>query len=388
MQRYFIITFLLLLFFSCKIDDKDDCNEFTLRGNLDTEEKITLTIEELTTSDLIVLDSITTDNYGNFNIKKEIDEAGFYILRISRDNFITLLVEPGEKIHLTGKADYLPTSYQVKGSEGSALLADLNQRLHTNMAKVDSLADLYRESVYEPNFEQIKHELNIDYTKIFEEHKNYVKQFIENNPKSLASLIALYQYFGNKSVLQENENFEYFESLSESLANVYPTNKHVVDLKKRVSEIKRQRMQRKMADEKLAIGNKAPEIVLPDPEGNAISLSSFRGKVVLIDFWASWHNPCYEVTKKLAEIYNKYKNQGFEIYGVSLDRSSEKWQKAIEENNINWTQVSDLRYFNSPVANLYNIQKIPYAILIDQEGKIVAKDVDYRKLNKYLEELL
>ncbi len=388
MKRFLVIAFVGVVFFCCKTKDEEDHKEFILTGELVTDEKLTLTIEELTTTDLLVLDSITTDASGKFMSRKEIDEAGFYILRANLDDFVTLLIEPGETINLTGKAGNLRETCRVEGSDGSVLLLELNRQLHENIKKVDSLADLYRESRYSPDFEQVQYELNKAYTLIFEEHRQYVKRFIEDNPYSLASIIALYQYFGDKVILSETEDFEYFKNLSKSLSEVYPTNRHVIDLKKKVSDIKRKKLQRQLAEEKLAVGNTAPEILLPDPEGNTISLSSLKGNVVLIDFWASWHQPSRITNEILRELYEEYKSLGFEIYGVSLDRTHEQWLKAIEESNINWIQVSDLRYFNSPVVSLYNVEAIPYTLLIDRKGKIAAKDIDHRQLKEYLEDLL
>ena len=388
MKKYFFSVFFFVLISGCNITEEDEDDEFILKGNIESEEDLALSIEELTVNDLIVLDSIKTNAAGDFTYRKDIDDAGFYIVRVDRNNSVTLLIEPGENIKLTGEANNLPLTYEVEGSEGSALLSKLNKRLHTNLAKVDSLADLYRESRYEADFDQIHHELNKAYTKIFEDHREFVKQFIKDNSHSLASIIALYQYFGNRVVLSKNDDFEYFEKLSKTLSKKYPANKHVIDLKKRVSEIKRNRMQRKMAEEKLAVGKSAPEIVLPDPDGNLISLSSLRGNIVLIDFWASWHDPCQSANEKLLELYNRYNDRGFEIYGVSLDRTRNQWINAINEKNLDWIHVSDLRYFNSPVVNLYNIEDIPYTVLLDREGKIVAKDVDQQELEEYLEDLL
>lgn len=389
MKKLLVLNIIIAaLLFGCKSHEKDIDNEFVLSGNLYTDEALSLTIKELTTKELIPVDTINTDDNGNFVFRKEIENAGFYILRESTGNSITLLVEPGENIELSGKADSLMGTYEVTGSKGSILLMELNKELHSNIAKVDSLADLYRESRYDSDFEKTQRELNEAYTNIFNEHKRYVKDFIEDNPYSLATIIALYQYFGDKIILKETEHFEYFDKLSKTLAEVYPTNKHVINLKKKVSEIKREKRRRQMAEEKLAIGNPAPEIALPDPEGNTVELSSLEGNIVLIDFWASWHKPCHISNQILSEIYDKYNDQGFEIYAVSLDRTHDQWVKTIKENNIDWIQVSDLRYFNSPVVNLYNIKGLPYTILLDREGNIVARDVDHRELDDYLEELL
>lgn len=140
----------------------------------------------------------------------------------------------------------------------------------------------------------------------------------------------------------------------------------------------------------LKIGGLAPEIILPGPDGDSISLSSLRGKVVLIDFWASWCAPCVKEQPELADLYRKFKDadfkggKGFEIYGVSLDSKKENWEKAIAKWKISWTQVSDLKFWSSPVARTYHLQEIPANFLIDGEGNIIAMNLHGRDLEEFL----
>jgi peroxiredoxin len=144
----------------------------------------------------------------------------------------------------------------------------------------------------------------------------------------------------------------------------------------------------------LEIGGIAPEIKLPNINGDTVSLSSFRDKVVLIDFWGTWCAPCVKEQSHLAEIYKKYKNSfftvgnGFEIYGVSLDNKKKQWQNIIKKYNITWTQVSDLKFWLSPVAKLYNIQELPFNVLIDGKGKIIAKNLHSEDLDKAIRNIL
>ena len=114
------------------------------------------------------------------------------------------------------------------------------------------------------------------------------------------------------------------------------------------------------------------------------ALSDLRGKYVLIDFWASWCTPCREAKPRLRDIYDTYRPHGFEIYGVSLDRTQNQWLRGIEEDSLTWTQVSDLRFWSSPVVSLYNVESIPYSVLIDPEGRIIHKDLSVSELENIL----
>jgi peroxiredoxin len=140
--------------------------------------------------------------------------------------------------------------------------------------------------------------------------------------------------------------------------------------------------------EKLNIGNVAPLFSQADPDGKLISLESFRGKYVLIDFWASWCNPCRAENPNVVSTYNKYKSKNFEILGVSLDNNKTRWLNAIEEDNLTWAQVSDLKYWRNEVAIQYGVSSIPANFLLDKDGKIIAKDLRGPALGQTLERLL
>ncbi|RFS19996.1 AhpC/TSA family protein [Chitinophaga silvatica] len=137
----------------------------------------------------------------------------------------------------------------------------------------------------------------------------------------------------------------------------------------------------------ISVGAIAPEFIMPDTNGNIVSLSSFRGKIVLVDFWASWCGPCRGENPNLLAAYNKYAGKGLKVLAVSLDTNEGKWKKAIEEDAMPWTQISDLQGFSSNAARLYGVSAIPMNYLIDKNGKIIAKNLRGEKLQEFLEKV-
>lgn len=140
---------------------------------------------------------------------------------------------------------------------------------------------------------------------------------------------------------------------------------------------------------RLIIGALAPEFTQNDTLGNPISLASFKGQYILLDFWASWCGPCRRENPNLVDAYNKYKDKNFTILGISLDRpeGKEKWMQAIKDDNLAWAQVSDLKYWNNEVAKLYGIRSIPQSYLLDPEGRIIAINLRGAALHEKLAEL-
>lgn len=213
------------------------------------------------------------------------------------------------------------------------------------------------------------------------EINKYIRSIAEKDESPIVSLFAA-------SLLGQELNLEETEAVMNQLQKRFPKHIGVGEAITTYRKSMELMEKSKAASEKIAPGALAPDLTMPDPDGKPVSISSFRGKYVLVDFWASWCGPCREENPYVVDAYKKFKDKNFTVLGVSLDKEKEPWLQAIQADNLTWTHMSDLKFWNSPAVSLYGISGIPFNVLLDPEGKIIAKSLRGENLEKTLEAVL
>lgn len=353
---------------------KSSKSHFEISGKLVNGIGTTVYLEALSPNGTVKVDSAIIDENGDFKMNKAKIQYGFYNLKVDERNFATLILDSAEKVTLTGDAKNLGYTYRVEGSKDSELFYQLNEVSKKNYFKRDSITKLFQTlantmQMDQQRLDSLNRALEKPFNDLMAAQNDYLLGFVQKNATSLVSLAAIQQ-------LDQNLFADAYFKLDEALFAKYPNSIYVKLFHDAVAQSR-----------KLSMGSLAPEINLNTPEGKTVALSSLRGKVVLIDFWASWCGPCRAENPNVVNAYKKYKDKGFDIYGVSLDKDKNAWEAAIKKDGLTWTHVSDLKFWNSEVVKLYNFNGIPTNYLVDREGKILAKNLRGEDLDKKLAEV-
>ena len=383
-KNLFLYLFAIMIIAGCKN------NSVRISGTLINPAKGNyIYLDELMSNEVKTIDSVKIPDNGTFSFKKEIKSPAFYLLKINDRNFLTMLLAPGEKMNMISNYDSLNYPISVTGSKGTELMNEYNKKLRNTISKLSGLSNIYRQNINNPKLPQVIESLDSIAQTYLEEINSYTKKYIDDNLTSLVSLIALYQQVApNAYVLNPAKDYNYYLKVDSSLSLLYRDYEPVKTLHEQVKELLNGADSKDPNSASAAAGAEAPEIILPSPAGDTIKLSSTRGSVVLLDFWASWCSPCRLESPNLVKAYDMYHRKGFQIYQVSLDKTKDAWVKGIEDDQLGkWIHVSDIQYWNSKAAKLYKIESIPSNFLLDKEGRIIAKNLRGVALQNKLAEL-
>lgn len=350
-----------------------------IQGNFTGAEGNTAYFQRFEMGVPVNLDSTVINDDGSANFVASDIKLDFYQLDLGGNHTILLLLDEGDSPVITANVNDV-YSIEVTGS-------DQTSRYYEFLAQVKE---------FELDIERVRNELRADqgnaeltekYNRINKSHYEYLTDIVDTDPGSPLALTVL----GRLSPKNDLERFKLVRdamSISMPHSGFYTQLAQNVDLAEKQAELlSKQAEQQKKSANLLAVGSEAPDFAQARPDGSVLKLSDLRGKVVLIDFWASWCKPCRRENPSVVAAYNKYKDKGFEILGVSLDKDKGRWLQAVEQDGLLWPQVSDLRAWQNAVAQQYGVTSIPFTVLVDQEGKILATKLRGAALERKLEEL-
>jgi thiol-disulfide isomerase/thioredoxin len=373
MKKLFVIyTLLLILVLSlvaCGPANDNAKRGFYIQGKLKNAGQISsLALHELTPTGLILLDTAAVGADGSFTMQGVLPERTFCIIRFENNGDIALVVDTNANFNLEIDANNT-ADYSVSGPEENKQLKSLFN-LNTSFFKSGQTVEKrFEKYTPETMTQEVEAEIRKAFDSLQSAHQDALMSMTETMASSFTALFAT-------NFLLPDAPLSFLKLVDEKAQKNFPNSKYSNLLHSKVETLK-----------KTDIGAAAPEISLSDPFGKTVSLSSFAGKIVLIDFWASWCAPCREDNPKNVALYNKYKSKGFEIFGVSLDDNRDAWVGAINKDKLLWTHGSDLQKWNSSLVGKYGIDAIPHTVLVDKDGKIIATKLRDEALENKLKEI-
>ncbi|MBR6759962.1 MAG: AhpC/TSA family protein [Alistipes sp.] len=337
-------------------------------------------LEQATALEQILLDSVKLGEDGRFDLRLDNVSNTPSLYNIIFDNErIPLLLTGGDDIEVNA-AGKIARNYTVEGSLESELLREFNQNFIEGAIKLNGMISKYSDELSEEE----RKALTKEYSKLYLDIKQQQLHFIVENKNRIAAVYALHQRLMNENYLFNGDSdVIYYRTVADAVAETYPESHYLPILRSQIARM----------DAQISLLSKVkemnmPEIELPDMFGNNRTLSSLNGKVILLQFWSAAAGNSNAMNADLKELYAKYKDNGFEIFQVSFDRSKAVWINAVQEQKLPWISVCDLRGETSPTVGEYNVQNVPTSYLIDRDGQIVGKDLTSEKLEAEVKRLI
>lgn len=387
------IAFCLLAMVATSCDDAGSESKFAVTGTIENNASKMVYLEEVPASTMqaTLVDSAEIGKNGEFSLKADPREAVVFNLRLDQNTYPVLSVvndapSVNVKIKLNKDNQQFAEGYEVTGSPASQQLKEFTIAFNNDLQKIfisrrrsDSLQQIGAE---DSTVFALRAEQALTARKI----KTYAEEAFSkaNNPALLLFELGYYQSTANGSGFGlEPLSNEQVLGIVSKMAQKFPEHQSLAAINASLN----QQQAKAMAS---WVGKEAPDFSMPDVNGKEVKLSSFRGKYVLVDFWASWCKPCRDENPNVVNAYHRYKDKNFTVLGVSLDRPGQKdaWIEAIKADGLDWTHVSDLQFWNTKVIPLYKFEGIPFNVLIDPAGKVIAESLRGPALGNKLQEVL
>ena len=377
---YFFILFIIIIT-GCSQNGSKGIKT-TISGSFPAFKGKSVSLSEFDISSAIPVDTVKIAENGSFKFRFRRTGPGFYLVKIDNRNYLTLVLDREKRVEISSGQSSLRKGYEVTGSPDSELYRDFEMFLEANRTKVDSLSRTYKDYQRSSTFRSVKIDLDESYQEIFNHQRQYAISFIQNHCSSLATLLVINRRFGERKILTEADDFEYFTSIDSCLSLKYPDNKHLAEHKKRIEVFSEYRKKDEMTEKRLAVGNKVPDISLQDPSGKDFQLFSLKGRPVILYFWASWDQESRKSNKILKDLLEKPGTGKPAVYAIGLESYKETWLDAIKADGLQgWINVTDYLNIYSSAKSLFNIpDDLPYFILLDEELLIRYKGRDFEDL--------
>jgi len=363
-KSYWVV--LMSIFYAC--GTSEDGGGVKISGSTENFLGSSIILEQVTETGLVRIDSFDVQN-GAFSKNVSINEPAFYRLNFDDRQYVSLILTGNETEVTVNAHGNDPRGFsEVSGSYDTEYRNQMEDMIRAYQQEA-SVFQQQQIAARNAGDAQACSEAGTNLVSLGLRTEKQLKELIWESTPSLAA------FFGAQMIDQE-KNYTFLDSVANELLIEMPTNFHVQELAAILD-----------AKKSLAIGSEAPDISLPSPEGETISLASLRGKYVLIDFWAAWCRPCRAENPNVVRVYNEYADRNFEILGVSLDKTRNAWTTAVAQDGLPWLHVSDLKFWRSEAAQKYQIRAIPATYLIDPDGKIIAKNLRGPSLEAKLREI-